>query len=389
MLIPLLSIRLSELNAFGTILLQQPPSAKSVCQTFNPAGSSDFASVNERLHLLFVEIYRLGSQASEAGRPDQARWIIYALMSALDRYVVLHHDRRRDVLSRIALMFQEYDHQWEYEHVLEIMSNIAITESAVVKTDPCIALANSLSVTSEMTKRVQENLWRETAVMDEVPEGLKICEIHRAARLANGAVITAILAQNHDIDTAVDLDDPQRLRVEKFWLHSPVRSRLGVDTRDRCYRTPLFLAAAQGHYSNSLSLITALADPNSCDKHGHTVLEVACRGGHLEVAELLVGVGADVNPQLAWCASSPLQAAIESERFDNRLVKFLLDRGASLNVRRLADSKTAVDVAADRGLGLGEREEYMQSKLTENPRFGFTCGDISDGMFNQARNLGD
>ncbi len=224
--------------------------------------------------------------------------------------------------------------------------------------------------TSETTKCVQESLWRETSVTDDVPPGLAFRDIHRAAQIRNWGVITALLSQKHGIDGEIALDNKQRLRVAKFLDFTPdqVQARLEVDARDRCKRTPLFLAAAQGFYHCCISLIAALADPNTRDEHGHTILEVACKGGHFDVAQLLVGVGAEVNPQLMWCTSSPLQAAIESDHYNNKLVHFLIERGAYTAIPRLIDDKTAIDIATDGGYT--ELADTMRFQHSEPSIFG-------------------
>jgi len=337
--------------------------------------------MKERLHLLFIDTYRLGAQAFESSYHDQARWIIYALLFALDRYPILHDGRRRDALSKMAVILRELGHQWEYEHVLEIASNIHNAVSPLPEEDPCLLLAASLPKTSEETKRVQENLWRETSVTNDVPHDLVYPAIHRAAQIRNGGVVATHLAHNHGIDRTLAIDNQQRSRVAKYLNITSdfVQARLEVDARNRCKRTALFLAAAQGLYQCCLSLIAALADPNTRDEHGHTILEVACKGGHLEVAKLLVGVGADINPQLMWCTSSPLQAAIESEKFSNKLVHFLIERGAYFTVQRLADGKTAIDIADDGGYS--ELADTMRFQHGGPSLFGL---DMSYQSFDQA-----
>lgn len=356
------------MNALGATLSQQLRNPTSYCQThFVP---DDVASMKDRLHSLFVDIYRIGAQILEAGTPDQARWIMYALMFATDRYPVLRDSRRRDVLLKMATVWKTLGHHWEYEHVLEITTGLYSTPSPILEEDPCHLLAASLPNTSKTIQGVLEDLWRETSVIDNVPKDLIFAPIHRAAQLQNGGVLSTILAHDYVLNPAVFVEDEHRRKVAEYLKINVkyVQARVGVDVQDRYRRTPLFLAAAQGSYESCFSLITALAEPNTRDENGHTALEVACTGGHFEIVQLLVGVGAEINPQLMWCAacngcaSSPLQAAIESKSFNSKLVHFLIDCGAYFAVGRLADGKTPIDAAID-----GGHEELAYAMKSQHP----------------------
>ena len=118
------------------------------------------------------------------------------------------------------------------------------------------------------------------------------------------------------------------------------------------------MAAACGNEMCCYPLLSAAADPNSRDTYKHTILEVAARGGHIKVVKQLLAPGSltEVNPQMAECVSSPLQAAIESPNFNMELVRLLLVHGADPAVPRICDGKTAIQLAEQRGLSELARE---------------------------------
>ena len=70
-----------------------------------------------------------------------------------------------------------------------------------------------------------------------------------------------------------------------------------VNAKDKYGRTPLFIAAHEGHKEIAELLLAKRADVNAKDgKYGWTPLHhAAVSGGHKEVAVLLIAKGADVN----------------------------------------------------------------------------------------------
>ncbi|RAZ89866.1 hypothetical protein DPM33_16970 [Mesorhizobium hawassense] len=77
---------------------------------------------------------------------------------------------------------------------------------------------------------------------------------------------------------------------------------------------------------------------------GVTALYIACEGGNIELAKLLVNRGADVNLPVSW-QRTPLYAANKGGHAD--IVKLLLDNGADPN--QVAKSQTPLHVAAEKG----------------------------------------
>ena len=77
---------------------------------------------------------------------------------------------------------------------------------------------------------------------------------------------------------------------------------------------------------------------------GVTALYIACEGGNVEIAKLLIDRGADVNLPVSW-QRTPLYAANKGGYAD--IVKLLLDNGADPN--QVAKAQTPLHVAAENG----------------------------------------
>ena len=60
-------------------------------------------------------------------------------------------------------------------------------------------------------------------------------------------------------------------------------------------RTALYLAAREGHYGVTQTLLDERANPNSRDKHDETPLMAAAENKKADIVELLLKFDADVN----------------------------------------------------------------------------------------------
>ena len=273
-------------------------------------------------------------------------------------------------MLRIAQMFKKFDCVEECESMLQGLSSIPSTASLPADEDPCLLLAGLSSQISTINDQVLASRWRAQTGDHDVPEYLRFQPLHWAAQFKGKGIIDKILTSQYELDANQSIYDTQRALVSTRLAEMSVpdgyiQPRLGVDARDVSYQTALFVAAASGHWGPCYSLIRALADPNARDDRGHTILEVAAQGGHLEVVELLRSVGAELNPSLGFAASTPLQAAIESDNYNERLVYYLLTMGADVNIQRDSDFKSAIDIAS--GKGLHDLANYMRSMPVAMP----------------------
>jgi peptidoglycan/LPS O-acetylase OafA/YrhL len=103
----------------------------------------------------------------------------------------------------------------------------------------------------------------------------------------------------------------------------------------------LWAAAAEGDVEQAKSFLSADADPGAVDpKFGVTPLSAAARGGHLEVVELLIASGLDVNVR-DRDGMTPLHSAAFFGRADTARV--LVQNGADLEARnRLGETPAAI-----------------------------------------------
>ena len=220
--------------------------------------------------------------------------------------------------------------------------------------DPCYLLAGSFPDSSELIRSTLAKLWQETIGGDHLDLNLSVPPLHRAVQNGNPGIIMAILSDPSGVSSHPFTASQQSLQDTTIPITpsaSDMVAPVGSNTEERDFRnrTALFLAVANGDEPCCYALVRHSADVNTRDVHGHTALEVAARGGHLNIVRLLTESNAEVNPHMGCCSSSPLQAAIESDKFNLDLVSHLLNLGAWVELHRY-DNKSAIDLADERGL---------------------------------------
>ena len=92
--------------------------------------------------------------------------------------------------------------------------------------------------------------------------------------------------------------------------------------------TPLCIAARYGQLDVAQLLLDRGAEVNKADRYGSTPLYIAARYGQLAVAELLLDKGAEVNLANTYGAT-PLWIAVQEGKLD--VAKLLIDKGADVN----------------------------------------------------------
>ena len=109
--------------------------------------------------------------------------------------------------------------------------------------------------------------------------------------------------------------------------------------RDETGRTPLhYAAASKEEVAPGIvrALISAGADPRASDNDGRTVLHSAASGKSLEVLELLVEMGVDVNA-ITISGDSVLHVVAENAESSRPMVEYLLAKGCRLDVQNNND----------------------------------------------------
>ena len=87
-------------------------------------------------------------------------------------------------------------------------------------------------------------------------------------------------------------------------------------------------------------------DINSMNKQGLSPLHVAAINGNIEVTELLINEGADIELKDSEYGSSPLLFACQNGR--TKIVKLLFENGADINAKSVGRT-SAIHFAAQSG----------------------------------------
>ncbi|CAD6589586.1 MAG: hypothetical protein ASARMPREDX12_003892 [Alectoria sarmentosa] len=362
--------KLHDFHALGNTLAYVSQHTFVYCRIHVAQRPYHDLSIEEKLHDLFINIYGIAVEANARNEAHLARWILFELLSALDQYR-LCDKRKRHILLKIARMFQELGHRWSCEHVLLKISGMYKGSALPPQEDPFHLLANSFPTSSVSIRRVLGDRWNETVGGNHVDLDLNVPPLHAAVQHRNPSIILALLSNPNDRSYLP-------LAPSLTTLSNVGQVRVNIEERDLDSRTALFAAVIKGDESCCSALLLHGADANTRDDHGHTALEVAVRGGYLNIVKNLINCNAHVNPDITGCSSLPLHAAIESDDFQLEIIGHLLNSGAAVQLRRYADNKHAIDLAVDREYH--ELAESMRRMIPSVNRTPFMTRDFSTGQ---------
>ena len=364
-----------------------------ICRNQNPEVNYNkrHEDVMKRLddifHSLFMKICQLGLDIRERDRDRDADTFFLKLMISLDIYPGLADDRKNGALCKMAKFYRDIGDHDIYEWIVSKAAEIH--DDSMHQEKPCPLLVASLIETSRRAHRDLHELW-EQHYMVAGDGSLAIPPVQRSAQHKNAGVASRLLAFPNSI---INYSPPALFNQEGLHiaatrgderiLKSLLYRRVEVDAPDLLNHTALYLAAAKGHEACCAELIKWGGDPNKRDSHGTTILEVAAGAGHFKVVKRLVDAGAEVNPTLICCTSSPLQAAVENPEPHLKVALYLLAKGGDVSFRR-TDGKNAIDLAEERCVLLAEimrqKEVLGPQGFFEPPQtFSFNLGHLDFG----------
>ncbi|PSN37403.1 hypothetical protein C0J52_16313 [Blattella germanica] len=128
--------------------------------------------------------------------------------------------------------------------------------------------------------------------------------------------------------------------------------KIDIDVIDRNNRTPLHLAAAQGHANIVWFLLGNKANMNICDKEGKTPFLKAVECGHKETIQIMLERGVDINT-IDYSGNSGLHIAAKHGFYE--IASMLLKQGANfessnnfgefpLHIATVAENKDLVEL---------------------------------------------
>ena len=307
--------------------------------------------ISDIFHSLFMEVCQLGFELHERGMNSDADRIFMKLLIALEIYPGLADDRKNGALNKMASFYRELGGHDTYEWILTKAAEAH--DDSIHQENPCPPLVASLIETSRRADHDLHELW-EKYYMVPGEVSLAIPPIQRSAQHKNAGVASRLLARPNSIAnySLPALFNQEGLHIaatrgEEQILKNLLRRGVYVDAPDILNHTALYLAAAKGHEGCCAELIKCKANPNRRDSHGTTILEVAAGAGHFKVVQRLVNAGAEVNPVLPCCTSSPLQAAVENPEPHLKVALYLMGKNGDVSIRRM-DGKNAIDLAKER-----------------------------------------
>ena len=166
------------------------------------------------------------------------------------------------------------------------------------------------------------------------------------------------------------------------------------DTKAGMDRTMLYFAADKGNKEMVALLLSHKASPNALDEEGFGPLHQAIAGGHLEIADMLIAAGADINAQdkYAMLGLTPLHIAFNADMREERTdrLHYALEKGAD---DTLADTsgRTVMDTARERagqfpfaGELLTYMKEWQQNKADAQARAEADAKAAADAAIREA-----
>ena len=315
------------------------------------------SKLKEEFHTLCIKISNSIEECDNQGDQDLASRQIMKLLLVLEIYPGLCDDQKRGAMLGMARVLKKYKDRDLYQYFLGKITGMVdppIMPIDLDRGDPSQLLAESFL---ESDGEALAPFWKKHFAKDNMPSDVDIPPPLRAAQHRNPKIAEITLSKQKSTNGAPAISNLEGVHIAAAMGNLDTLSTFidkadgrNVDARDAQGQTPLFLAAANGRQDCCSLLLQRKADPNLRDRHGHTIAEVAARSGNLHIVKMLVAQGADLHTWVARCASTPLQAAIESGYHSGELVQYLLAQHVDVSAQRVHDNETAMSLAQGKGL---------------------------------------
>ncbi|CAF3870919.1 unnamed protein product [Adineta steineri] len=192
--------------------------------------------------------------------------------------------------------------------------------------------------------------------------------LHAAASCGNLDIVKYLLSRgaivdvcNNEGELAIDIAEGDDIIA---YLEEDMRRKGIDDQQSRNYEHQLMIKHAQDSLNNNKNGLKSTADAIVHSRTGATALHVAAAKGYLDVIDLLIRAGANLNSvdNDGW---TPLHAAAHWDKHD--ILKYLVERNANIDAKNYA-GQTPLDVCDGETLELLKELKAKQPPVKNEPK---------------------
>ena len=322
--------------------------------------------IKKRLQTLCQIYCSLSRDLVDNGKNNEAENVSLRFGISLERYPKFRDDvaLKAGAMHSLAQIFDDVGRMHEFEWIQNMI--LSKDKSA------CHPLFESLEISSKRSTEVLGKLFEEESISTHESHLIiaKISASQRSTQCSKPGVSAMVVTCSSE---SIENPPPALFNLEPLHLAARqgsedilinfLQAKMPVDDPELHHHTALFYAVANGHEGCCRILIDRGADCNKRNLHGDTILAAAVLTANLNLIKQVVVAGADVNPKIMCCTSSPLQLAVEHSTPDFSIALYLLEKGASVSDRRRLDGKNAMDLANEKGFaGLMKHQQATEQQ---------------------------